>query len=254
MSARYRDKLLVGREVKGQYFVLKKEEVHVFRASLQIPPGKRELFQAVLSRDELLRAARFHFPKDRDHFVAARGLLRTLLGQYTGANPRMLRVGYGPHGKPFLETGSGTGSLKFNISHSHGLCLLAFSLGREVGIDVEYLRPSQSDDEDIVMRFFAPAEAAALGALPPDLRQKEFFTFWSRKEAYLKARGFGAAMELRSFDVSGRPDERTGRIDIKGDEKASRWSLTDLDPGPRYAAALAAEGHDWQLTYRECED
>lgn len=240
--------------MKGPDFVLEKKEVQVFRASLQVSPGKREMFQTVLSGDELSRAARFHFPKDRDHYVTARGLLRRLLGRYTGADPRALRFFYGPHGKPFLDSGPGTEPLKFNISHSHGLCLLAFSRGKEVGVDIEYIRPSRPEDEDIVMRFFAPAEAAALGALPPDLRQKEFFTFWSRKEAYLKARGFGVAMELRSFDVSGRPDERTGMIGIKGDEESPLWSLRDLDAGPGYAAALAAEGHDWQLTYRECED
>jgi 4'-phosphopantetheinyl transferase len=240
--------------MKGPDFVLKEKEVQVFRASLQTPPGKREVFQTVLSQDELSRAARFHFPKDRDHFVTARGLLRTLIGRYTGSDPRALRFHYGPHGKPFLDAGPGTEPLRFNISHSHGLCLLAFSLGKEVGIDVESVRPSQPEDQDIIARFFAPAEAASLGALPPDLRQKEFFTFWSRKEAYLKARGCGAAMELRSFDISGRPDDRTGIIGIKGDEESSLWSLRDLDAGPGYAAALAAEGHDWQLTYRDWEN
>jgi 4'-phosphopantetheinyl transferase len=244
----------IGQRLKGTDFVLKKEDVHVFRASLQVRPEEREVFEATLSRDELLRASRFRFSQDRDYFVAARGLLRTLIGRYTGANPRGLCFRYGPYGKPFLETGPGTEPLRFNISHSHGLCLLAFSRGREVGIDGEYIRPSGPDDEDIIRRFFSPAEAAALGALPIELRQKGFFTFWARKEAYLKARGFGAAMELRNCDVSGSPDERTGLITVRGDEAASRWGLTDLDAGPEYAGALAAEGHDWQPTFREWED
>jgi 4'-phosphopantetheinyl transferase len=240
--------------VLAENFVLRKDEVHVFRASLDTQQEKRETLQRALSREELLRAARFHFPKDRNHFVTARGLLRTLIGRYLKLDPRVLRFQYGPHGKPSLETGPGKLSLRFNLSHSHGLCLFAFSLEREVGIDVEHIRPSHPDDEGIVRRFFSPEEAAALGALPSALRQKAFFTFWSRKEAYLKARGLGAAKELNSFDVSGDPDELTGIISIKGDQESFRWSLRDLDPGPGYAAALAAEGRDWQLRRWQWED
>lgn len=193
------------------------------------------------------RAAHFHFLKDRAGFVTARGLLRTLIARYLNEEPRLLRFRYGPHGKPALEAGSGESSLRFNISHSHGLCLFAFSLERDVGIDVEHIRPFHPDDENIVRSFFSAGEAAALDALPSHLRQKTFFSFWSRKEAYLKAGGFGAAKELNSFDVSGPANELTGMIGIKGDPEASLWSLIDLDAGPEYAAAVVAEGHGWQL-------
>lgn len=228
-------------------FILKEDDVHVFLASLEVPPQKREILQRTLSKAELLKAVRFHFPKDRDHFVAARGLLRTLIGRYLKRDPRLLCFQYGPYGKPSIDPGTGGAALRFNISHSHGLCLFAFSREREVGIDVEHIRPSHPDDDNIIKRFFSPGEAAALEALPSPLRQKAFFSFWSRKEAYLKARGFGAARELNSFDVSGAPDEVTGMIGIKGDQESSCWSLTDLDPGPDHAAALVVEGHDWKL-------
>ena len=228
-------------------FVLNKDEVHVFRASLELPPKKRETLHRTLSGEELSRAAHFHFLKDRTSFVTARGLLRTLIARYLDEEPRLLRFRYGPHGKPALEAGSGESSLRFNISHSHGLCLFAFSLEREVGIDVEHIRPSHPDDENIVKSFFSAGEAAALDALPSNLRQKTFFSFWSRKEAYLKAVGLGAAKELNSFDVSGPADAVTGMIRIKGDPEASLLSLMDLDAGPEYAAAVVAEGHGWQL-------
>lgn len=225
--------------------ILAGDELHVWRASLDaVPPGR---LQSLLAPDELQRAARFHFQKDREHFIAARGLLRLILGRYLGRAPEQTRFCYNAHGKPSLTNQSGADRLCFNLSHSQGLVLYALSRGRELGIDLEYKRALKADQQ-IPERFFSPKEVAALRALPPEMQQAAFFSCWTRKEAYLKAIGQGLMLALDRFEVTLAPGEPAALLSTQqGLEETSRWRLEALAPGPDYAAALAVEGHDWRL-------
>ena len=160
----------------------------------------------VLSADEHARAERFYFQKDRERFMVARGLLRTVLGRYLNQEPSQLRFCYSPYGKPALATGSGRNTLRFNVSHSHGLALYAITCGRELGVDVELIRP-ELPDEEIAERFFSFQEVSGLRALPPNMRLEAFFNCWTLKEAYIKARGEGLSLPLDQFDVALVPGE-----------------------------------------------
>ena len=136
------------------------------------------------SGNERERAARFHFQKDRDHFVAARGILRLILGHYLDQPPEQLRFSYGPFGKPSLAGEADGQQLQFNVSHARGLALYAFARGRALGIDIEYVRADLAGDE-IAERFFSRQEVSALRALPENARTHAFFNCWTRKEAYM---------------------------------------------------------------------
>jgi 4'-phosphopantetheinyl transferase len=218
----------------------------VWRASLDLPAPRIQALQHDLSEEELQRAERFHFQRHRGRFIAARGLLRTILGRYLKTDPGLLRFRYGPRGKPELGGEAGRSGLCFNISHSHGLALFAVTYGREVGVDVERIR-SDLDGEKIAERFFSPREAAALRRLPAEVRQEAFFACWTRKEAYLKAIGEGIALRLDQFDVSVSPGDPATLLSIHGDRaEASHWSLKALDPGPGYMGALAVKGDGWE--------
>jgi 4'-phosphopantetheinyl transferase len=217
-------------------------ELHVWRASLDCEPSIVRDMEATLSGDEIARAARFHFRRDRDRFVAGRNILRALLGAYLNKPPASLNFSYGPRGKPALQIEDLGANTKFNLSHSQGLAVYAFALDREVGIDVELVRPEFAGFE-IADRFFSPREVAALRALPQDLQAEGFFNCWTRKEAYVKARGEGLQIPLESFSVSLTPSEPPRLESSDG----SRWSLHSFEPGPRYVAALVAEASDWQL-------
>jgi 4'-phosphopantetheinyl transferase len=226
---------------------LRGDEVHVWRARLDGPSARTRELLSALSPDERERAWRFHFTKDRDHFVVARGLLRSILGLYLGREPGQLRFGYGPHGKPYLIGENDQDGLRFNLSHSHGLALLVVARARQVGVDVERVRPDIAGD-GIAERFFSPQEVARLRALPAALQAEAFFNCWTRKEAYIKARGEGLSLPLDQFDVSLAPGEPAALLATRIDaEEASRWSLMALAPGPGFAAALAAEGSGWRL-------
>jgi 4'-phosphopantetheinyl transferase len=232
-------------------------EVHVWRASLDLSASRVLRLRRALTADELRRVARFHFQEGRDRFIVARGLLRTILGRYLGLEPGRLRFSYGPFGRPALVPPSGLPgqwALDFNLSHSGDLALFAFARGRKVGVDVERIS-GDLDWEPMAERFFSPRESAVLRALPPGVRREAFFTCWTRKEAFVKARGEGLSLPLDRFDVSVVPGEPAALLATQDDsEEASRWTLRDLSPGPGYAAALVAEGHDWRLVQGEWAD
>jgi 4'-phosphopantetheinyl transferase len=222
-------------------------EVHVWRASLDLPASRVQSLQHTLAADELTRADRYCSWQDSERFIVARGLLRAILSRYLGMAAGHLRFCYGPNGKPKLDKETGGEALRFNVTHSQGLALYAITRDREVGIDVEYIHPELAREE-IAERFFSPREVAALRALPVALQPEAFFNCWTRKEAYIKAKGTGLSLPLDQFDVSLAPEEPAALLSTKGDSlEAARWVLRALDLGPDYAAALAVEGHGWQL-------
>src|SRR5579864_5910598 len=121
---------------------LNTDEVHIWRSTLDFGPALISRFSGTLSQDESDRAGRYVFDKDRNHFIAARAILRELLGAYLVVLPESLQFEYGARRKPALRAGQHTTDLRFNISHSNGLAVFAFARGRELGIDVEWMRPS----------------------------------------------------------------------------------------------------------------
>jgi 4'-phosphopantetheinyl transferase len=117
-----------------------------------------------------------------------------------------------------------------------------------VGIDLERIRFDLAVAE-IAERFFSRREVAMLRTLPTELQRQAFFRCWTRKEAYIKARGEGLSLLLDQFDVSLAPGEPAAILGTQRDpSEASRWSLQKLTPAPGYVAALAVEGHGWRLT------
>ena len=219
------------------------DEVHIWHAALNQPAAAVGDLSRSLAPDETARAGRFHFQKHRDHFVVARGVLRALLGRYLNAAPAGLRFSYTHYGKPFLADEERHDGLRFNVSHSHERALLAFTRGREVGVDIEHIRPEVAT-EQIAERFFSAGEVAALRSLPADAQPRGFFNCWTRKEAYIKARGEGLSIPLDCFDVSLLPGEPAALLATRDDPaEATRWSLHELPAGEGYVAALAVAGH-----------
>jgi 4'-phosphopantetheinyl transferase len=227
---------------------LPRDAVHIWRAPLDGPASHVQYLWSLLSADESQRAARFVFAKDRDHFVMARGLLRVLLGRYRQQTPQHLRFAYGPQGKPALAADAGGDELSFNVSHSHGLALYAFARGRDIGVDVERIRPDVAQ-EKIAERFFSSREVAVLRSLPLASQAEAFFACWTRKEAFIKARGDGLALPLHQFDVSLAPGAPAALLHTAWDpHESAHWAMQDLAPASGYRAAVAVAGHVWHLS------
>ncbi len=181
-------------------------EVHVWRIPLECGDAALDRLRTFLADDERQRAERFYFEKDRRHFIAGRGALRSLVAGYLNRHPSQVRLAYTNYGKPLLAAEFGSTELRFNLSHSHGLALLAVTRGRDIGVDLEHIR-ANLDGEQLAERFFSPCEVAVLRSLAPELRREAFFQCWTRKEAYIKANGKGLSLPLDQFDVTLRPGE-----------------------------------------------
>ncbi|MEW5959596.1 MAG: 4'-phosphopantetheinyl transferase superfamily protein [Chloroflexota bacterium] len=228
--------------------VLRRHEVHVWRVNLDQSNEYVRSLQQMLAPDELDRANRFHQEQDRRRFIMARGVLRLILSTALAVEPDRLRFCYNPYGKPALIAEPGHEPLDFNLAHSRHLALYAVAWNRPVGVDLEYIHQDFTC-EQIAEQFFSPREQAALKAITqPAAKCRAFFNGWTRKEAYLKARGAGLSLPLDRFSVSLAPGEPPRLLDHRDDPaECSRWSLVELTVDPGFAATLAVGGHGWQL-------
>lgn len=180
----------------------------------------------------------WHFRDGRRGAAAAR--LAELLAAYHGCRPGELRLGRGPHGKPYLDR---PGAIEFNLSHTDGALLVALGRAQPLGVDVEALGRPRARLE-LARRYFAAAEAAALAALDPARLPRAFLQLWSCKEAVLKALGlglgFGLARVAFALDDDGRPNA-LNVIDASAGG-AEEWHIVQLEPGPDHVGALAWRG------------
>jgi 4'-phosphopantetheinyl transferase len=222
-------------------------EVHVWRADLDVSEAEAGKLAKTLAADEQVRAAWFRFPVDRRRFIVARGLLRKILARYLDEDPVNLQFCYGAFGKPAVAPGWEAAGLRFNLSHSGRFAVYACSIHREVGIDLECSR-ANFIWQPIAERFFARDEVSAINSVPLDLRYEAFLNCWTRKEAFIKAKGGGLSIRFDQFNVSVTPGEPAVLLKTEDNpQDASRWGLMHLPAWPGYVAAIAAEGRNWQL-------
>jgi 4'-phosphopantetheinyl transferase len=221
--------------------------VDVWFGSLEASEAELARLGRILSEDELERARRFRFSRDRDRYVAGRGLLRVLLGGYTGSPPEALEFAYSAYGKPRLAA---VERLSFNVSHSADQIVVAVAPGVPIGVDIE-VPDSKPSDELVARRFFSAAEVRDLLALPTDVRPRAFLACWTRKEAYIKARGEGLSLPLQEFDVTLAPGVAPQlRRTAWSETEPSEWLLLDIsDHCPGCVAALALRAHAADLRF-----
>ena len=224
-------------------------EVHVWRAQLELPLSQVQALSGILTDDELDRANRLSFEIDRQRFIVARGTLRSILSRYITIYPGHLRFHYNQQGKPFLAPEFSAYLLNFNLSHSGSMALYAITRNRKIGVDIERVR-SDFEYEEIAQLFFSANEVAILCTIPTEKKLKAFYNCWTRKEAYIKAHGKGLSLPLDSFDVSFAPWEPSIALNTKDEpQESSHWTLLDLKPGLGYVGALAVKGIGCRLSY-----
>jgi 4'-phosphopantetheinyl transferase len=215
---------------------LKPEEVHVWHWAPASPSREVKELWKTLAEDERERAQRYHFARHRDEFVVNRARVRALLASYVAKSPEQLVFEYSPHGKPSLH---GESRLRFNVSHTSGRAALAVVHSHEIGVDVERIR-AECDAQEIAQRFFSLREREVLKGLSGNELYQTFFRGWTRKEAYIKAKGGGLSIPLHEFDVSLAQSEAATLLSTRPDpDEARRWDLYDLPLHSGYAAALA---------------
>ena len=226
---------------------MRPNEIHIWRAVLDQPQDIIQRLSTWLAVDEKKRADCFRFEQDCRRYIVGRGVLRGLLAHYLSSTPERVQLSYGPNGKPFLADVCNKENLCFNLSHSEGYALFAFTQDREIGVDIEYVH-AFGEMEEIAKGFFSSDEHLALKTLSKAEKKTTFFNFWTRKEAFVKAVGMGLSHPFDQIDVSQCPGRPV--LAMKNDRcsgKESLWSIHDLNAVPGFAAAFAVEGRNFSL-------
>lgn len=215
--------------------------VHVWKSQFQFDFPLSRQFSRCLSKEEIEKASRFVSLSDQDRYVFSHGMLRTVLGGYLCCDPRQLNFSTNQYGKPFLISPFRDTEIRFNLSHSHDMTLVAITCGIEVGIDIEYMREIE-DARDIVNLSFSSHERRILSDLPPVELKEAFYAFWAAKEAFLKGVGKGLSYPLDRFSILFSKTTNDGEVYISnGLVDAIHWHVLRFFPGDGYAGALATE-------------
>ena len=209
------------------------------------------LYTGVLNEFEIEKSRRFYFHKDRQRYIQSHAILRMILGKELGVLPGAVQFTTNPYGKPYINSDGQQPGLFFNISHSQTGLLIALCRGIECGVDIEYQRDDFPSDE-IAERFFSKKEFEVFKALPESQKIEAFFNCWTRKEAFIKAKGMGLSIPLDSFDVSLVPGDKARLIDSRLEpDDVKKWSLDHVDTWFRYSAAICAKCSTMNIVYGE---
>ena len=212
-----------------------------------------ERYRAVLSDDELERAARLRSFELQADFIYTRGVLRHILTDFAAGDfdPAELQFTYEDRGKPHLIDEQGGDRIGFNVSHSRDVSVFAVANQRSVGVDVEFVR-GDYEHRIIAERWFSELENELLTELDEGDRLAGFFATWARKEALVKALGTGISHRLSSFSVSVDPKSRAEILETYWEPTAKyEWDMRDLPLPPDYAGAVVARGKDWTPVFQQ---
>ena len=217
------------------------QHVDIWLTSTELGEGQVRAYRESLSQGERARAQKFKSDAKYREYIVTRGLLRQTLTSMAGLDIAGVDFLDDEHGKPCLDSRVAGETIAFNVSHSHGLALVALTPGGRLGVDLEKIRP-EVDWLPLARRYFSGTEFRALDEFPEDLRLKAFFTCWTRKEAFVKALGAGVVYGLKEFDVSIDPDEAYAALTLRRpDEDAARWLIKNIPVPGNHVAALVLD-------------
>ncbi len=222
------------------------DEIHVWYAHLSLSEQDADRLLPMLDPAEQARAARFALPHLRTRFIAAHAFVRQVIGQSLDLPSASVEYGYSSQGKPHLLNDRG---IRFNLSHSADLAALAVARDRELGIDIEHIH-ELSDMLGLAQRYFAPAEISWLLGTAPEQQPAAFFSCWTAKEAYVKARGDGLSFPLDRFHVLPLDESKRLRLAVDGEPaESNRWHMTRLAVSETVLGALAVEGPECPIHF-----
>jgi 4'-phosphopantetheinyl transferase len=211
-------------------------EVHVWFIDAPDLAENLAAHMNLLSPAELNRAEKFHFERDRRLFIACHAAVRAILERYLDTPAADIEFIAGVNGKPRLAPALAASGIEFNLSHSHRAALFAVSRDSEVGVDIEFVKVDFIFD-DVADRFFTPREVSAMRALPSALRRQAFYKCWTSKEAFLKAKGTGLSGKLDEVKINYESGQN-----VRIQAAVAGWSLSEIDSGSGYEAALVVQG------------
>jgi len=240
---------------------LPRREVHLWQCALNHDPEQVNVLWQILDIEERKRADRFYLDIHRRRFIVARAVLKGLIGQYLRISAASVKFVLGDRGKPALDPSIAADGLQFNLSHSHEYALYGFVCDRQIGVDLEYLRPI-NDAVDLAQRFFCLREYQAIAKLTDDSQKAiAFLRYWTTKEAFLKGIGAGIAGGLDQVEMIFSLDRTVSPYFADPSHQPSQpWQVSMVDFGSEYRSeylcSAAIEGSPlrsltWQVNCLE---
>ncbi len=227
------------------------DTVHVWRIVLDDSPERAARYQLYLLEDEITRADRCRIPHPQYQFIITRAILRILLGRYLTISPRQLSIETQPQGKPILNI-NGAQPIHFNVSHTKGLAFIAFSPQHSVGVDVEWVN-RKIQNQDIVQRYFSQRESDYLASLPPEEQTRQFFSYWTGKEAYLKMQGSGISGGLADCEMTLNPNQARVTL-VPSQNQKEPCSLFRITGSSEHVGAVAISCSETNVCYWNWSD
>jgi 4'-phosphopantetheinyl transferase len=226
-------------------------KVTVWKINLHHLNPDMSYYSQILSGQEIEKSKRYYFEKDQRRYVQSHAILRIILGKILGESPASIQFVLNPYGKPYVNHLEGKADIYFNLSHSLAGVLIAVSQGIECGVDIEFQK-EDFPSKEIAEHFFSENEIRAYLALPPEQQKEAFFNCWTRKEAYIKAKGKGLNIPLDSFDVSLAPNEPARLLQSRLEpDDIEQWSLVHLESWDQYSSALCANSKKFSYGIEE---
>jgi len=221
-------------------------EVHVWLAWPEdvTNPGQLQEYQSLLSPDEKERYRRFHFDRDRHHYLVAHVLLRKALSAYVDVDPSTWQFSQNQHGRPEISAPDIVPLLRFNLTHTNGLVACVITLEVDCGIDVEQLSV-RGNPMAIAEKMFAASEQLTLKRLDGQAFLDRFFTYWTLREAYCKALGVGIAFSKKDYCFVEDDSKRWGiSFDVPSNKEESPWQFSLTRPTTEHLLAVAIRSAD----------
>ena len=224
---------------------LERHVIHLWGIELDGSSHCLERCALWLDKEEQHRAGRLVREEDRRRYMFAHGGLRAVLSRYLGVGPGAVELCRNEVGKPFVPRKSqGQSLITFNMSHAQGRALIGVSMGQEVGVDLERIRPGV-EVEKLSERYFAPSEHALIMQLTEEQRVPRFFRYWVAKEAVLKAQGIGLQALHQCEILLGAEGVDAEVLVPEGSQLHNNWRVRLLSCDEGWEAAVAAQGRDW---------
>jgi 4'-phosphopantetheinyl transferase len=211
----------------------------------------RREHEALLSPDERAKGARFRFESDRLLHLATRALVRTVLSEYADVAPSDWRFAPGEHGKPYVVGPPGAPQMSFNLTNTRGLVVCAVSLSHpRIGVDAEWLERG-GETLSLAQESLSQVEIQELSSLAPGEQRERFFSYWTLKESYIKARGVGLALPLDAFSFLLDDPSKIRIVFTPGcDDTPDGWRFALLSDSSRHLVAVAVDTGGAELTLR----
>jgi 4'-phosphopantetheinyl transferase len=221
---------------------LSENQVHVWKVCIADFYKRVKAFEQLLNETEKKRACQFKFKDSRLNFIICRGILRFLLSRYLYEDPKSVGIMQDPEGKPELAADSHQHALKFNLSHSNEICLIALSRNLDLGIDVEEKKPL-ADLDDMAKSFLTEREFTIFLSCPPGDKLTLFYNLWSAKEAVLKAMGCGLMIQPNQIEIDAIRKKKEFTVQYRSKLiEMTQIEMISLDRLDGYAAWLVIAG------------